>query len=154
MHAGKLFSPWVQRPRVYAIYAPPSDRNKTPCAAASANKPAKGAKGGFLFFFADSFTMVSIITTSLPRPSSSVYFREPRYERPSSAKLSGVKFDLYNPQLPTLRRMDMDSMAHKLSSEHSRTTTTCSRGSQLNTSRSMRRVTAQLQLHACVQLSP
>ncbi|XP_068117240.1 sperm microtubule inner protein 8 [Hyperolius riggenbachi] len=40
-------------------------------------------------------------------------------------KLAGVKHTLYHPQLPTLRRMEMDSMAHKLSEEHSRNSTPC-----------------------------
>ena len=51
-----------------------------------------------------------------------------RYERPSSVKLASVKHELYHPHLPTLRRMDMDNTTHKLPTEHSRTTTTCSRG--------------------------
>ena len=76
--------------------------------------------------------MASSVTIFQPRLYSGVDFQRPRYEpRPSSAKLSGVKFELYNPRLPTLRRMDMDSVSHKLSSEHSRTTTPCSRGSKL-----------------------
>ena len=54
--------------------------------------------------------------------------RPHRYERPASAKLSGLKFELYHPRLPTLRRMDMDTVCHKLPIEHSRTTTTCTRG--------------------------
>ncbi|XP_063293474.1 sperm microtubule inner protein 8 isoform X2 [Pelobates fuscus] len=41
-------------------------------------------------------------------------------------KLAGVKQTLYHPLLPTLRRMEMDTMRHKLSDEHSRTTTPCS----------------------------
>lgn len=39
--------------------------------------------------------------------------------------LAGVKDTLYHPRLPTLRRMEMDSMVHKLSDEHSRTSTPC-----------------------------
>ncbi|XP_044126976.1 testis, prostate and placenta-expressed protein [Bufo gargarizans] len=39
--------------------------------------------------------------------------------------LAGVKHTLYHPRLPTLRRMEMDSMAHKLSDEHSRSSTSC-----------------------------
>ena len=53
-----------------------------------------------------------------------------RYERPSSVKLASVKHELYHPRLPTLRRMDMDNTTHKLPTEHSRTTTACSRGTQ------------------------
>ncbi|CAN2389305.1 Testis [Pristimantis euphronides] len=40
-------------------------------------------------------------------------------------QLAGVKHTLYHPRLPTLRRMEMDSMAHKLSDEHSRSSTPC-----------------------------
>lgn len=39
--------------------------------------------------------------------------------------LSAVKEDLYHPRLPTLRRMDMDDVGHKLPEAHSRTTTSC-----------------------------
>ncbi|XP_065915472.1 sperm microtubule inner protein 8-like [Dysidea avara] len=41
------------------------------------------------------------------------------------AKLAGLKQGLYHPRLPTLRKMDMDTMTHKLPTEHARTTTTC-----------------------------
>uniref|UniRef100_A0A803JK94 TEPP protein n=2 Tax=Xenopus tropicalis TaxID=8364 RepID=A0A803JK94_XENTR len=41
----------------------------------------------------------------------------------SRCKLAGVKHTLYHPLQPTLRRMEMDSVAHKLSEEHSRTST-------------------------------
>ena len=56
------------------------------------------------------------------RKSGSAYPR-----RPSSVKLAGVKHELYHPRLPTLRRMDMDTAAHRLPYEHSRTTTLCGR---------------------------
>jgi len=49
-------------------------------------------------------------------------------ERPTSAKLAGMKFELYNPALPTLRKMSMDDVTHQLSTQHSRTTTPCNRG--------------------------
>lgn len=49
-------------------------------------------------------------------------------ERPRSVKLAGVKHDLYHPNLPTLRKMDMDNVTHKLPTEHSRTTTPTPRG--------------------------
>ncbi|KAG8437285.1 hypothetical protein GDO86_008113 [Hymenochirus boettgeri] len=42
-------------------------------------------------------------------------------------KLAGVKHTLYHPSQPTLRRMEMDSVGHKLSEEHSRTSTPCTR---------------------------
>ncbi|KAG9474746.1 hypothetical protein GDO78_003288 [Eleutherodactylus coqui] len=46
-------------------------------------------------------------------------------DRSSVHQLAGVKHTLYHPRLPTLRRMEMDSMAHKLSDEHSRSSTPC-----------------------------
>jgi hypothetical protein len=97
-------------------------------------KPARQrCERGIRFFFLSArfvLIMASSVTLFQPRVYSGVDFQRPRYEpRPSSAKLSGMKFELYNPRLPTLRRMDMDSVSHKLSSEHSRTTTPCSRGS-------------------------
>lgn len=46
--------------------------------------------------------------------------------------LAGVKDTLYHPRLPTLRRMEMDSMVHKLSDEHSRTSTPCDQRSFRN----------------------
>ncbi|XP_003384601.1 PREDICTED: testis, prostate and placenta-expressed protein-like [Amphimedon queenslandica] len=46
-------------------------------------------------------------------------------ERRSLRQLASVKHQLYHPQLPTLRRMDMDTVGHRLSSEHSRHTTFC-----------------------------
>ncbi|KAG8562330.1 hypothetical protein GDO81_015643 [Engystomops pustulosus] len=47
--------------------------------------------------------------------------------------LAGVKHCLFHPRLPTLRRMEMDSMVHKLSDEHSRTNTPCDHRSFKNT---------------------
>ncbi|KAM6430187.1 sperm microtubule inner protein 8 [Liasis olivaceus] len=46
---------------------------------------------------------------------------------PKKIMLAGVKDHLYHPCLPTLRRMDMDTVANRLTDEHSRTTTTCSK---------------------------
>merc|ERR1719392_219365 len=40
-------------------------------------------------------------------------------------RLAAVKECLYNPELPTLRRMDMDSIACKLPHENSRLNTRC-----------------------------
>ena len=37
-------------------------------------------------------------------------------------KLPAVKESLYHPNLPTFRRMDIDTAAHKLPDEHCRTT--------------------------------
>ncbi|KAJ1082014.1 hypothetical protein NDU88_002186 [Pleurodeles waltl] len=41
--------------------------------------------------------------------------------------LAGVKEVLYHPLLPTIRRMEADTMSGKLSDEHSRTTTCCTK---------------------------
>lgn len=46
----------------------------------------------------------------------------------TSRQLAGVKHILYHPRLPTLRRMDMDTVLHKLTSTHSRHTTFCPQG--------------------------
>lgn len=42
--------------------------------------------------------------------------------------LAGVKHQLYHPALPTLRRMDMDTVKGCLSDEHSQSSTYCSKG--------------------------
>ena len=49
------------------------------------------------------------------------------YQYPSlkAVQLAAVKEGLFHPRLPTFRRMDMDTAAHKLPDEHSRTTTAC-----------------------------
>ncbi|XP_070809083.1 sperm microtubule inner protein 8 [Pituophis catenifer annectens] len=47
---------------------------------------------------------------------------------PKKTMLAGVKEHLYHPCLPTLRRMDMDTVANRLTDQHSRTSTTCSKG--------------------------
>ncbi len=127
----QIFTTQVQRPRVYTIYAPPSDRKRKPAASCGVQtSKAKVRKGDSFLLFVQIVLMASSVTIFQPRVhSAGVDFQRPRYERPSSAQLSGMKFELYNPRLPTLRRMDMDSVSHKLSSEHSRTTTPCTRGS-------------------------
>ena len=43
-------------------------------------------------------------------------------------RLTSVKEVLYNPCLPTLRRMDMDEVLGKLQEDHSRHSTPCSKG--------------------------
>lgn len=43
-------------------------------------------------------------------------------------RLTSVKEVLYNPRLPTLRRMDMDEVLKKLTDEHSQHSTPCNRG--------------------------
>lgn len=43
-------------------------------------------------------------------------------------RLTAVKHTLYNPALPSLRRMSMDEVLGKLPEEHSRFTTPCSKG--------------------------
>ena len=45
------------------------------------------------------------------------------YSGPKIHMLASVKEGLYHPCLPTFRRMDMDTAAHKLPEEHSRNTT-------------------------------
>lgn len=47
---------------------------------------------------------------------------------PPRNQLAGVKQQLYHPALPSLRRMDMDSVRACLSDEHCRSTTYCRRG--------------------------
>ena len=44
-----------------------------------------------------------------------------------TVKLAGVKQELYNPALPSLRRMDMDDTGHRLAFEHSRATSALTR---------------------------
>lgn len=46
-------------------------------------------------------------------------------------RVTSVKEILYNPCLPTLRRMDMDEVLRKLTDEHSRHSTPCSKGEWL-----------------------
>ena len=41
---------------------------------------------------------------------------------PKLYKLPAVKESLYHPKLPTFRKMDIDTAAHKLPDEHCRTT--------------------------------
>ena len=45
-----------------------------------------------------------------------------------SFKLPGVKEQLFHPRLPSLRRMDMDTVRHRLPDEHCRLTTPCTAG--------------------------
>ena len=54
------------------------------------------------------------------------------HDYPSSrkVKLAAVKEGLFHPRLPTFRRMDMDTAAHKLPEEHCRTATQCGPGIQ------------------------
>lgn len=47
---------------------------------------------------------------------------------PRRTMLAAVKNSIYHPFLPTLRKMDMDTVASKLTNEHCRTTTLCSKG--------------------------
>ncbi|KAM9122259.1 sperm microtubule inner protein 8 [Pangshura tecta] len=53
---------------------------------------------------------------------------------PRKVMLAGVKDRLFHPDLPTLRRMDMDSAGNKLPDEHSRTTTACTKEDLANAS--------------------
>lgn len=56
-----------------------------------------------------------------PNPAEYLY---PCHRR---TQLVAVKDGIFHPNLPTFRRMDMDSVAQKLPDEHSRTTTTCTK---------------------------
>ncbi|XP_068943693.1 sperm microtubule inner protein 8 [Petaurus breviceps papuanus] len=47
---------------------------------------------------------------------------------PKKNMLPGVKQQLYHPYLPTLRRMDMDTVIAKLPDEHCQSSTFCSKG--------------------------
>ncbi|CAH1778563.1 unnamed protein product [Owenia fusiformis] len=49
------------------------------------------------------------------------------YQYPSlrTVQLAATKEGLFHPRLPTFRRMDMDTAAHKLPDQHCRTTTAC-----------------------------
>lgn len=57
-----------------------------------------------------------------PYPTEHLY---PAHRR---AQLVSVKEGIFHPNLPTFRRMDMDSVAQKLPDEHCRTTTCCNKG--------------------------
>ena len=52
------------------------------------------------------------------------------YSYPSTKKvqLAAVKTGLFHPNLPTFRRMDMDTAGHKLPDEHCRTTASAGPG--------------------------
>ncbi|XP_076449301.1 sperm microtubule inner protein 8-like [Babylonia areolata] len=47
------------------------------------------------------------------------------YPHLKRVQLAAVKEGMFHPNLPTFRRMDMDTARHLLPDEHSRTTTTC-----------------------------
>ncbi|KAK6184761.1 hypothetical protein SNE40_007161 [Patella caerulea] len=49
-------------------------------------------------------------------------YQYPSFQR---VQLAAVKTGLYHPNLPTFRRMDMDTAGHKLPDQHNRTTTSC-----------------------------
>ncbi len=59
--------------------------------------------------------------------------------RVSSAKLAGMKYALYNPRLPTLRRMDRDDAMSRLPTEHSRTTTHLQQGEYFDCNMKLRK---------------
>ena len=54
------------------------------------------------------------------------------YPSLSTVKLAAVKEGLFHPNIPTFRRMDMDTAGHKLPDEHCRTTTSCGPGERLD----------------------
>lgn len=63
--------------------------------------------------------------------SSTQMFTSPAFLIPIEHQrhsLAGVKHNLYHPNLPSLRRMDMDSVKGCLSNEHSRSSTFCTKG--------------------------
>lgn len=59
------------------------------------------------------------------------------YQYPSHRRvqLAAVKDGLFHPNLPSFRRMDMDTAGHKLPDEHCRTTTSCGPGEWLKMSK-------------------
>ncbi|KAK7493780.1 hypothetical protein BaRGS_00014921 [Batillaria attramentaria] len=57
---------------------------------------------------------------AMQMPSYSYHY--PSFKR---VQLASVKEGMFHPNLPTIRRMDMDNARHMLSDEHSRNTTTC-----------------------------
>ena len=64
----------------------------------------------------------------LPMHIPSYSYHYPSMQR---VKLAAVKEGLYHPCLPTFRRMDMDTAAHRLPDEHCRTTTSATPGNKL-----------------------
>ena len=60
---------------------------------------------------------------AMQMPSYSYHY--PHLKR---VQLAAVKEGMFHPNLPTFRRMDMDTARHLLPDEHSRTTTTCGPG--------------------------
>ncbi|PVD21490.1 hypothetical protein C0Q70_19664 [Pomacea canaliculata] len=60
---------------------------------------------------------------ALQLPSYAYHY--PHFKR---VQLAAVKEQLFHPNLPTLRRMEMDTHMQKLPDEHSRTSTTCGPG--------------------------
>ncbi|XP_013404028.1 testis, prostate and placenta-expressed protein isoform X2 [Lingula anatina] len=58
----------------------------------------------------------------LPMKMPSYSYQYPTFRR---VQLAAVKEGLFHPRIPTFRRMDMDTAAHKLPDEHCRTTTAC-----------------------------
>nr|DAA06552.1 TPA_inf: TEPP protein [Lottia gigantea] len=57
-----------------------------------------------------------------PKEIPSYSYQYPSFRR---VQLAAVKDGLYHPNLPTFRRMDMDTAGNKLPDEHCRTTTSC-----------------------------
>lgn len=64
---------------------------------------------------------------ALQLPSYAYHY--PHFKR---VQLAAVKEQLFHPNLPTLRRMEMDTHMQKLPDEHSRTSTTCGPGELRN----------------------
>ena len=78
------------------------------------------------------YTKMTTVAINTPASNRMLPMSVPSYayHYPSSrnVQLAAVKEGLYHPRLPSFRRMDMDTAAHKLPNEHSRTTTRCGPG--------------------------
>lgn len=55
-----------------------------------------------------------------------------RHSEQDTVKLAGVKHELYNPALPSLRRMEMDDVGQRLAHEHSRATSALTRSERIS----------------------
>lgn len=74
-------------------------------------------------------TTVGVEPTKVERVNAmqipSYAYHYPSFKR---VKLAAVKQSLFHPNIPTFRRMEMDSNRGLLPDEHSRTSTTCGPG--------------------------
>ncbi|GFU03824.1 uncharacterized protein NPIL_394781 [Nephila pilipes] len=58
-------------------------------------------------------------------------FYAQKYPSLERSHLCDVKRSLYNPSIPSMRKMDMDDAMHKLPDRHCRNTTLCTAGNLL-----------------------